>query len=161
MIIICSFIMYILWFCRNLFWYHIIMISVFCASWLSDTWMQNRSILQNQSIMWKYCQTSLIFHESSLHILLLLLLCCICLIIQFSLLLRSRSLLDWLMKKNSCMMNIMSFIIWFSETENFLSDFAVHINFCHSSCSVFVITFWSICWNHEITIDLLWKYSIL
>ena len=144
MIIICSFIIYTLWFCRNLFWCWIVVIFVLHADWFSDMWMQNRNILQNQLIMQKYCWISLIFHKSFLCILLFLLLCCICLIIQFSLLLRSRLLLNQLMKKNFCIMNIMSFIIWFSEIKNLSSDFVVHISFCHSSCLIFTITFWII-----------------
>ena len=160
MIIICSFIMYMLWFCRNSFWCQIVVIFISCADWLSDTWMQNRSILWNWLIMQRYCWTSLIFHESSLCILLLLLLCCICLIIQFSSLLKLKLLLDWLMKENFCIVNVMLFIIWFSETENLLFSSAIHISFCYSSCLIFIITFWIICQNCKIMISWLWRYSI-
>ena len=124
-------------------------------------WMQNKSISQNQLIMQKYCWISLIFYKSFFCILLLLLLCCICLIIQFSLLLKLKLLLNQLTKKNLHIMNVMSFIIWFSETENLLSDSVIYINFCHNSCSISAIMFWIIWQNHEIMINLSWKYSIL
>ena len=124
--IICLFIIYILWFCRNSFWCCNFKIFILQAGWSADTCMQNRSLLQNQLIMCRYHWICYVFHLSFCHILLFCLLCHIYFIIQFSLLIRL--LFFWLTKKISHFMNIMLFIIWFNIILNFSLSF-IHISF--------------------------------